>query len=103
MRQETQRYRYKNINGLITGFRGDIRNLMPTIEELKELLGKKVRGLTLSNKSKEELSRPSPLPPMSPFTHVRDIVRERDANNETKKEPIVLSDEIVRNIQKAGH
>ena len=103
MRQETQRYRYKNINGLITGFRGDIRNLMPTIEELKELLGKKVRGLTLSNKSKEELSRPSPLPPMSPFTHVRDIVRERDADNKTVPQSIKLSDEVVKNIQKAGY
>ena len=75
---------------------------MPTKEQIKEILGK-IRDLTLSKKSKEAHSRPSPLPPMSPFTHVRDIVRERDANNETKKEPIVLSYEIVRNIQKAGH
>ena len=75
---------------------------MPTKEQIKEILGK-IRDLTLSKKSKANHSRPSPLPPMSPFTHVRDIVRERDANNETKKEPIVLSDEIVRNIQKAGH
>ena len=76
---------------------------MPTIEELKELLGKKVRGLTLSNKSKGELSRPSPLPPMSPFTHVRDIVRERDADNKTVPQSIKLSDEVVKNIQKAGY
>lgn len=72
------------------------------LEEIKELLEKKIRGLTQS-KSEAELSRPSPLPPMSPFTHVRDIVRERDADNKPKKKVIVLSDEIVRNIQKAGH
>lgn len=74
---------------------------MPTIEEIKELL-EKVKGLTLSRKSRAKHSRPSPLPPMSPFTHVRDIVRERDADNKivTKKQ---LSDEIVRNIQKAGY
>lgn len=74
---------------------------MPTIEEIKELL-EKVKGLTLSRKSRAKHSRPSPLPPMSPFTHVRDIVRERDADNKivTKTQ---LSDEIVRNIQKAGY
>ena len=53
---------------------------MPTKEQIKEILGK-IRDLTLSKKSKEDHSRPSPLPPMSPFTHVRDIVRERDADN----------------------
>ena len=73
---------------------------MPTIEEIKKLL-ERVRSLTLSNK-REELSRPSPLPPMSPFTHVRDIVRERDADNKPKKKVIVLSDDIIKNIQKAG-
>jgi hypothetical protein len=73
---------------------------MPTIEEIKKLL-ERVRSLTLSNK-REELSRPSPLPPMSPFTHVRDIVRERDADNKVVKS-IQLTDEIVKNIQKAGH
>lgn len=72
------------------------------LEEIKELLEKKIKGLTQS-KREAELSRPSPLPPMSPFTHVRDIVRERDADNKPKKNVIVLSDEIVRNIQKAGH
>ena len=74
---------------------------MPTIEEIKELL-EKVKGLTLSRKSRAKHSRPSPLPPMSPFTHVRDIVRERDADNKVVK-TIELSDEIVKNIQKAGH
>jgi len=74
---------------------------MPTIEEIKELL-EKVKGLTLSRKSRAKHSRPSPLPPMSPFTHVRDIVRERDADNKPKKKVIVLSDDIIKNIQKAG-
>ena len=74
---------------------------MPTKKEIKELL-EKIRGLTLSKKSREDHSRPSPLPPMSPFTHVRDIVRERDADNKVAK-TIELSDEIVKNIQKAGH
>ncbi len=74
---------------------------MPTIEEIKELL-EKIKNLTLSKKSRADLSRPSPLPPMSPFTHVRDTVREEDADNKvvTKTQ---LSDEIVRNIQKAGY
>jgi len=74
---------------------------MPTKEQIKEILGK-IRDLTLSKKSKEDHSRPSPLPPMSPFTHVRDIVRERDADNKPKKKVIVLSDDIIKNIQKAG-
>jgi hypothetical protein len=75
---------------------------MPTIEEIKELL-EKVKGLTLSRKSRAKHSRPSPLPPMSPFTHVRDIVRERDADNKVPPKTTKLTDEIVRNIQKAGH
>jgi hypothetical protein len=74
---------------------------MPTKKEIKELL-EKIRGLTLSKKSREDHSRPSPLPPMSPFTHVRDIVRERDADNNVVK-TIELSDEVVKNIQKAGY
>ena len=75
---------------------------MPTIEKIRELLEKKLRDLTLAKKSREEISRPSPLPPMSPFTHVRDNVRERDADNKPKKKVIVLSDNIIKNIQKAG-
>tara|TARA_Y100000389_G_scaffold135648_1_gene133169 strand:+ start:611 stop:838 length:228 start_codon:yes stop_codon:yes gene_type:complete len=75
---------------------------MPTKEQIKEILGK-IRDLTLSKKSKEDHSRPSPLPPMSPFTHVRDIVRERDADNKTIPQSIKLSDEVVKNIQKAGY
>jgi hypothetical protein len=75
---------------------------MPTKEQIKEILGK-IRDLTLSKKSKEAHSRPSPLPPMSPFTHVRDIVRERDADNKTVPQSIKLSDEVVKNIQKAGY
>lgn len=75
---------------------------MPTMEEIKELL-EKVRDLTLSKKRKADESRPSPLPPMSPFTHVRDIVRERDADNKTVPKSVKLSDEIVKNIQKAGY
>ena len=55
---------------------------MPTKEQIKEILGK-ISDLTLPKKSKANHSRPSPLPPMSPFTHVRDIVRERDADNKT--------------------
>jgi len=74
---------------------------MPTKEEIKELL-EKIKNLTLSKKSRADLSRPSPLPPMSPFTHVRDIVRKRDADNKVVK-TIELSDEVVKNIQKAGH
>ena len=75
---------------------------MPTIEQIKELL-EKVRGLTLSKKRKVDHSRPSPLPPMSPFTHVRDIVRERDADNNVPPKTIKLSDEVVKNIQRAGY
>jgi len=75
---------------------------MPTIEQIKELL-EKVRGLTLSKKRKADHSRPSPLPPMSPFTHVRDIVRERDADNKVPPKTIKLSDEVVKNIQRAGY
>ena len=73
---------------------------MPTIEDIKELL-KRVRQKT-QLKTPIEAARPSPLPPMSPFTHVRDIVRERDADNKVTKS-IQLTDEIVKNIQKAGH
>ena len=75
---------------------------MPTKEQIKEILGK-IRDLTLSKKSKANHSRPSPLPPMSQFTHVRDIVRERDADNKTVPQSIKLSDEVVKNIQKAGY
>ena len=56
---------------------------MPTIEEIKELL-KRVRQKS-QLKRPTETSRPSPLPPMSTFTHVRDIVRERDADNKVVK------------------
>jgi hypothetical protein len=73
---------------------------MPTIEEIKELL-KRVRQKS-QLKRPTETSRPSPLPPMSPFTHVRDIVRERDADNKVVKS-IQLTDEVVKNIQKAGY
>jgi len=72
---------------------------MPTINEILE----KVKYLTLTKKRKVEVPRPSPLPPMSPFTHVRDIVRERDADNKTVPKSVKLSDEIVKNIQKAGY
>ena len=75
---------------------------MPTKEQIKEILGK-IRDLTLSKKRKANHSRPSQLPPMSPFTHVRDIVRERDADNKTVPQSIKLSDEVVKNIQKAGY
>ena len=73
---------------------------MPTIEEIKELL-KRVRQKS-KLKRPTETSRPSPLPPMSQFTHVRDIVRERDADNKVVKS-IQLTDEVVKNIQKAGY
>tara|TARA_R110002074_G_scaffold147540_1_gene298326 strand:+ start:917 stop:1144 length:228 start_codon:yes stop_codon:yes gene_type:complete len=75
---------------------------MPTIKEIKELLSK-VIGLTQSKKSKPSNARPSPLPPMSPFTHVRDIVRERDADNKVPPKTVKLSDEVVKNIQRAGY
>jgi hypothetical protein len=75
---------------------------MATIEKIRELLEKKLRDISLSKTKRAETSRPSPLPPMSPFTHVRDIVRERDADNKPKKKVIVLSDDIIKNIQKAG-
>ena len=75
---------------------------MATIEKIRELLEKKLRDISLSKTKRAETSRPSPLPPMSPFTHVRDIVRERDADNNVVK-TIELSDEVVKNIQKAGY
>jgi pyruvate/oxaloacetate carboxyltransferase len=93
----------KSVGEILTsllGFRGDIGVNMPTIEEIKELL-KRVKEKS-QFKKQIETSRPSPLPPMSPFTHVRDIVRERDADNKVIKS-IQLTDEIVKNIQKAGH
>jgi len=76
---------------------------MATIEKIRELLEKKLRDISLSKTKRAETSRPSPLPPMSPFTHVRDIVRERDADNKVPPKTTKLTDEIVRNIQKAGY
>ena len=74
---------------------------MSSIKYIKELIRKaKVRNL--HKKDQESSYRCAPLPPMSPFTHARDIVRERDADNKPKKKVIVLSDDIIKNIQKAG-
>ena len=60
---------------------------MPTINEILE----KVKYLTLTKKRKVEVPRPSPLPPLSPFSHIRSIVREKDNP---------LTEEIVEKIQK---
>ena len=68
---------------------------MPTIKEIKSILAK-VREFTLKKETREEIQRPSPLPPMSPFSHVRDIVRERD----TEK---TMTDEMVRKMRNAGY
>ena len=68
---------------------------MPTIKEIKSILAK-VREFTLKKEIREEIQRPSPLPPMSPFSHVRDIVRERD----TEK---TMTDEMVRKMRNAGY
>ena len=41
-----------------------------------------------------EVPRPSPLPPLSPFSHIRSIVRDSDE----KDNP--LTEEIVKKIQR---
>ena len=63
---------------------------MPTINEILE----KVKYLTLTKKRKVEVPRPSPLPPLSPFSHIRSIVRDGDE----KDNP--LTEEIVKKIQR---
>ena len=63
---------------------------MPTINEILE----KVKYLTLTKKRKVEVPRPSPLPPLSPFSHIRSIVRDSDE----KDNP--LTEEIVKKIQR---
>ncbi len=63
---------------------------MTTINEILE----KVKYLTLTKKRKVEVPRPSPLPPLSPFSHIRSIVRDRD----DKDNP--LTEEIVKKIQR---
>ena len=68
---------------------------MPTLNEILA----KVKHLTLSKKhreDREEVPRPSPLPPMSPFSNIRDIVRERD-NFKSKDMP--LTEDIFKRIQ----
>jgi|TARA_B110000438_G_C15615694_1_gene564238 hypothetical protein len=68
---------------------------MPTIKEIKLILAN-VRGFTLKKEKREEVPRPSPLPPMSPFSNIRDIVRERD-NFKSKDMP--LTEDIFKRIQ----
>tara|TARA_B100000768_G_scaffold67216_1_gene64617 strand:- start:640 stop:867 length:228 start_codon:yes stop_codon:yes gene_type:complete len=63
---------------------------MTTINEILE----KVKYLTLTKKRKVEVPRPSPLPPLSPFSDIRSIVRDRDE----KDNP--LTEEIVKKIQR---
>ena len=63
---------------------------MPTINEILE----KVKYLTLTKKRKVEVPRPSPLPPLSPFSHIRSIVRDRDEDDNP------LTEEIVKKIQR---
>ena len=72
---------------------------MPTIKEIKLILAN-VRGFTLKKEKREEVPRPSPLPPKSPFSNVRDIVRERDAK---VFQDIPLTEDIVRKMRRAGY
>ena len=74
---------------------------MPTIEEIKELL-EKVKGLTLSRKSRAKHSRPSPMPGISPFVIGYPIVKQ-DYHHEsfdTKRKDI--TDDSLMKIRKAG-
>jgi len=68
---------------------------MPTIEEIKELL-KRVREKTQLKKT-NETSRPSPLPPMSPFTTGKPIQKQKEIKS------LDMTPEIVKNIYKAGY
>ena len=73
---------------------------MPTIEEIKELL-KRVRQKS-QLKRPTETSRPSPLPPMSPFVIGYPIVKQdwHHESFDTKRKDI--TDESLLKIRKAG-
>jgi hypothetical protein len=80
---------------------------MPTIEEIKELLEKVKQKHLLRNK---EVHRPSPLPPMSPFSctpnagrvNIIKVLREGKTEKKvtTSKE---LTDEVISDIRFSGH
>ena len=67
---------------------------MPTIKEIKELL-KRVK--LKSQKQKDQSIRPSPMPPLSPFTSDKPIRKQKEIKT--------LEDarEIINNIYKAGY
>ena len=76
---------------------------MPTIEEIKELLEKiKQKHLLKSREVTQETTRPSPLPPMSPFVIGYPIVKQdwHHESFDTKRKDI--TDESLMKIRKAG-
>ena len=81
---------------------------MPTIEEIKELLKRVKQKSQL--KRPIETSRPSPLPPMSPFSctpnagRVNIIKVLREGKTDTKIIPRKeLTDEVISSIRFSGH
>ena len=84
---------------------------MPTIEEIKELLEKiKQKHLLKSREVTQETTRPSPLPPMSPFSctpnagRVNIIKVIREEKTEKKIIPSKeLTDEVISSIRFSGH
>jgi len=67
---------------------------MPTIKEIKELL-KRVKQK--SQKQKDQSIRPSPMPPLSPFTHGKPIRKQKEIKT------LEEAREYQNNIYKAGY
>jgi|TARA_B110000495_G_C22988602_1_gene581894 hypothetical protein len=63
---------------------------MPTIKEIKLILAN-VRGFTLKKEKREEVPRPSPLPPKSPFSDAKVF------------QDIPLTEDIVKKMRRAGY
>jgi hypothetical protein len=72
---------------------------MPTIEEIKELL-ERVKQKRTSSKQKDQSTRPSPLPPLSPFVAGTPIPKQKEMKDVKRLE---ITQEIINNIYKAGY
>ena len=84
---------------------------MPTIDEIKDLLERvRQKHLLTSREDTKEITRPSPLPPMSPFSctpnagRVNIIKVIREEKTEKKIIPSKeLTDEVISSIRFSGH